>query len=431
MLRLLVPLICALALAPPVQAGQALTLRAVLSHAWATSPDLAAARAELATREQDVERALAGWRPTVGAYADITDAHYDTDPGGTLDGGTEKSLGLEVVQPLYTGGSTRAAVDAARAGVEAARADLARAEQALLRDAATVYMDVVEATALLGLASANQDVIAREAQAVGERFALGDLTRTDVSQADARLARARADVIEAQGLLEAARARFTQVVGLDAGPGVALAPPPDDVLAAVLPPTRADAVARARADGPEVRAARASARAAELGIRAVEGELWPQVALAAGVDQVYDPINTPYDERAGAVVGVRATLPLYQGGDTRARIRQARSGARQASDILASAQRAAESEAIRAWTALEAARAAAQARTQEVDAQRVARDGVRAEADLGARTVLDVLNADQEYLDAQAALVSAQRTEVVARFALAATLGALVPPVAN
>ncbi|MBL3677268.1 MAG: TolC family outer membrane protein [Alphaproteobacteria bacterium] len=424
--------LCALAVVCGLlAAGPALaidhTLPGVLAHTFADSPDLAAARADLRVAQEEVDRARSGWRPTVQAYADATAARQDTDPGDPQDG-VEKTLGASVSQPLYRGGSTIASVRGAKAALDAQRAALTRAEQALLLAAASAYMDVVEAVALEGLAATNRDVLAEERDAAQERFSLGDLTKTDVSQAEARLAGAEADLIRARGVLETRRAVFTQVTGLPLAPTDTLASPPEGVLDAVLPKALPEATARARAAAPRVRVAQGQARAAGYGVGAVRGELWPQVALNAGVDHVYDPVGLDYDAQTQGRVGVRATLPLYQGGAVRARLRQSQHEEARSRDVLATARRAAEREAVEAWTVLTAARAATRARADEVAAQRLAREGVREEAALGGRTVLDVLNADQEYLDAQAALVSAERAEVVARFALAAALGLLDVP---
>lgn len=426
-LACLILVLCA-ALAAPAQAREVWSLRTVLAQSWATSPELAAARAQVDIARENVARAQAGWRPTARVYADVTDTQFDTEPGDDIHDGTEKTIGAELTQPLYRGGSTRAEVDGARAALEAARARLKSAEQALLLDTATAYMNVLEAHELATLARANHRVLAKELSATRQRFELGDVTRTDVSQAEARLARAQADVTEREGLLDTAGATFTQVAGIALEPNDKLTPPPEDVLAPILPASRAQALSQARAQSPRVAQAMAAARAARHGIRAVRGELLPQIGLTAGVEQEYDPVGTRYDERTGTSVGLRASLPLYQGGDTRARLRQSRHEAQRAEDLLAAARREAEREAVQSWTVWEAARAIAVARQAQARAQGVARQGVRKEADLGARTVLDVLNADQEYLDAQAALVSARRTEVVARFALAAVLGLLVAP---
>lgn len=398
-------------------------LEDVLRASYADNPTLRAARAELRATNERLPQAQAGWKPTLSGEANVTWADIDQSPAAANagNGTTSKQLGLSATQPLYRGGRTVAGVDSAENVIQAQRAILNATEQRIMRDVATAYMNVVRDEAVLELRTSNKAVIEKQLQATRDRFEVGELTRTDVAQAEARLARAEADRTSAVGNLRTSRSVYEQLTGFAPG---ALGYPQ---LAFALPPKLEGAVMLAEADNPAVVASRHRHRAAQSDIGSVFGELLPQVQLFGSWSKEYDPQPGILDDVTTTAVGVSATVPLYTGGATRARVREAKYVANQRMITIQETVRQAKQEAVANWESLAAAQAEITSREAQVNAAAMAREGVYQEAELGARTVLDTLDADQEYLDAQVALVTARRNETVATFFLAATLGLLTP----
>ncbi|AEP09480.1 TolC family outer membrane protein [Micavibrio aeruginosavorus] len=395
------------------------TLGAVLRWAYDNNPTIRAARQELYATQENLPQAQAGWKPTASANANVTKTWLDGT--GDPDGSTEKGIGAEVQQPLYRGGRTVASTDSAENLILAQRAFLKATEQDVMISVITAYMNVLRDQALYDLSVNNREVIARQLEASRARFDVGDVTRTDVSQSEARLAQAEAGVTNAIGQLRSSLAVYEQVVGMPAG---RLVYPKVKVS---IPASRDAAVSQAETDNPSVVAAEFLRNAAEHDIDRVFGELLPEVGLFAQWNQAWDPSPGLYDDSSDTAIGVRATIPLYEAGATRSRVRQAKHTESQRLLQISEARRLARQQAVSSWEDLAAARAEITSREAQVVATRVARDGVKQEAELGTRTILDALDADQEYLDAQTALVTAQRDEVVAQYFLASTVGTLTP----
>lgn len=390
------------------------TLSGVLKQTWETSPSLMAARSAQKAIEESLPQAQAGWKPRLDADASVT----RSDPAGSaLDANTAKDAGLSVTQPLYRGGRTVAEIRAANNAIKAGAARLALSEQSVLLGAATAYMDVVRDQALVDLGEQNKSVIEKQLKASEARFQVGDVTRTDVSQAKARLAQAQADLIAARGNFRISRAAFFQVTGqnperLELRPKIVLP----------LPPTLEESIAMAETKNPGIQAARYDYRASDDNKDAVLGELMPEVSAFGSVTRDWDGRSA---DGTSTAVGVRASMPLYEAGSVRSRLRQARHTVDQKNMTLASARRLAREDIVTGWENLQAARAEIDSRRAQVGAATLARDGVHQEAEVGARTILDALDADRELLNAQVALVTAERNEIVAQFSLGAALGLL------
>lgn len=412
----------------PVQEEELQKLEDVLRHAWFFNPSLMAARAELLAVRERLPQALSGWQPDVEANASIVAEESDGNSfggggGPEVDGVTSKGVAVDLTQPLWRGGRTVAESGSARATIGANEALLAAQGQDVLFRAAQTYANVYRDTALLALAESNREVIARQLEASIARFDAGDLTRTDVSQAEARLARADADRTNAAGNLRRSRAVFEQIVAMPAGETG------EPRLNLPIPTDLKKALELAEGNNPEISAAAFVHDAAEHDARAVGGEMLPEFSLTANWNRQYDPQPGFVDESSSRNVGIRARLPLYAGGATVSRLRQARhTASRRQIDILDTRSRIRE-EAISAWESLVTARAEIESRKAQAEATRLASEGVEEEAGAGIRTVLDVLDAKQEYMDAQAALITAQCDEVVATFGLAKALGLLTPSV--
>jgi outer membrane protein/adhesin transport system outer membrane protein len=402
------------ALALPASAQ---TLQEALAIAYETSPAIASAYEDLSSLNELVPQALANSRPTVVATGRVGAEYLDADPGES-DTLNPASVGVTVNQPIYTFGRTDAALSQAEYVIQAGRASLYGVEQQTLLAAATAYMNVVEAQAVLELQINNEERLQRQLQATRDRFEVGEVTRTDVSQAESALAGATAARIEAVGNLRTARAVYQRVVGV--APVALEAPPPLEG----LPVSLEEAVGLAESDSPDVIAAEFNERSAQAAVEAARAELLPEISLTGEVRRDEEP--SQFTDRANAAsVVAEIRVPLYQAGLVSSQVREARYEAARLRIEVEDARREAVEEAISAWEELSAARASLESRQAQVVAAQVALEGITQEAQVGARTVLDVLDSEQDLLDAQVDLVEAQRDEVVAAFRLMASVGRL------
>ena len=400
------------------------TLAEALALAYANNPTLQAARAALRATDENVPQALAGWRPTVtlSANAGIAEGYArSVGPGGPVTRPTDRTpAGVQatVVQPLYRGGRTEAQVRRAENQVLAARARLLATEQAVLRDTVAAYVAVIRDQEEVRLNRNNVTVLTRQLQATQERFRVGEITRTDVAQSESRLAGARAQLAEAEGRLQNSRALFARLVGQ--APGRLTAPQP------VSPPVGSAEEARrmAMTNNPAVVAALFDEAAGRDFIDVQMAALLPQANLQA---QAFRNDNSaqPLTRATGQQITATITVPIYQGGAEHAAVRQARQDAQRLRQVVDEQRRAAAQQANEAWESLLATRAAVASVRAQINAAEIALDGVRREAVVGNRTTLDVLNAEQELLNARVALVRALANQVTASHALVAAVGRL------
>lgn len=400
------------------------TLFTALETAYQNNPRARAARAELGVIEEQLDQAQAGFKPTITANADVT--HVDTETEGTSfitnDGGnTSKSASLDLSQPLYRGGRTYADINQAQNTIKAQGLYVSAIEQEVLYQAAEAYMNVLRDEAVLALNINNRELVAREKEQAENGFLVGELTRTDVSQAQARLAASEAEVITARGDVKRSRAVYQKIIN---------APPPKDMAypktVIDVPSDLEEVISIAATNNRAILQSRFIKEAAFYNVDSRIGAMLPEVKAIGRLDKTYDPSDF-IDEQRQAAIGIQATMPLYQAGTNLSRVREARKTANQRIIEITVAKEAARQEAIANWESLEAAKAEVLARQSQIEAARIAREGVQYEAELGQRTTLDALDANQELLDAQVSLITARRNEVVARFALAETLGLLVP----
>ena len=401
--------------------ARAETLGDALTKAYQTNPQLLAARAELRATDELVPQALAGWRPTAIVNGDVGEAwSRRTGAGGGAVGSNSyapRGASLDVTQPIYRGGRTTAETSQAENLVLAQRSLLADVEQTVLLETITAYMDVVRDVATLELNSNEEDVLRRDLEATQARFDVGELTKTDVAQAQSRLAGATAARIQAEGLLRASRARYAAVVGDQ--PGTLETPLAPDG----LPATEAETVAGSD-NAPRVAAAQYNERAAADGIDVAFSDLLPSLNLV-GSAATSDESSSPHSGQDSASIMLQLTVPLYQAGAPEANIRRSKQITSQRRQELQNERRSAVAGAIDAWQVLVTARASIVSFQAAVAATKIALEGVRLEAEVGARTVLDVLDAEQEYLNAQVSLVTAQRNELVGAYAVLAAIGRL------
>ncbi len=397
------------------------TLDEALAAAYANNPSLVAARAALRATDEQVPQALSNWRPTVRMAGDVGRSVVQNKHASASDHSQSRdpvSLGLSVSQNLYRGGRTEAETKRAVNNVRAARAQLISSEQTVLQDAVVAYMNVVRDQAILELRINNEQVLSRQLEATRDRFEVGEVTRTDVHQAEARLSGATADRIQAEGDLEVSRAAYRNVIGES----------PRELSAPELPvdlPTDIEGATEAAVSAnPDVLSARFSERASLDNVDLVRGELLPSVSLIGSASRDLDASGE--DTRTTAFeASVSVSVPLYQSGSVYSRLRAAKQTVAQNRHLIEDARRAAIESATRAWETLQAARAAIQAIETQVRANEVALDGVQREAAVGSRTVLDVLDAEQELLDSRVNLVGARRNLTVAVYDLKSAIGVL------
>lgn len=392
-------------------------LRRVLTQAYKTNPTLRAARASMRATHEKVPQASAGWKPTITASGDVVAATNEGSNFGGAGGSTSESVELAFNQPVFRGGQTLAAFKQAREEIATERALLEATTQNILLQAVIAYMDVLRDEAVWELSVQNEAVIKQQREATNERFEVGELTKTDVAQAEARFARAVSDRIEAAGGLENSRAIYEEVIGEE--PGVLIY----SDINLEIPDNLEDAVTVSYEENPELDAARYLHKQSEYDVKKNYGELLPTLDFFGTWNRTYDPQPGLIKESTAKSVGLSASIPLYQAGAVRSRIREAKYNANKRFIEIKEAERGVKRSVVKFWEDWKTAKAQIESRRSQVEASMIANEGVHAEADLGLRTVLDALDADQELLDARVALVRAKRDEVVARFSLAASIG--------
>ncbi|MEZ5843798.1 MAG: TolC family outer membrane protein [Hyphomicrobiaceae bacterium] len=400
--------------------ARAETLHEALTATYQTNPRIDAERARLRASDEEVARARSGWRPTVQGQADYGMRQSVTKPTSSSSGESQPwSYGVTLSQPIFNGFRTANAVAEAEAQVRAARENLRLVEAQTLLEAATAYADVVRDAALVRLNVHNVEVLTKELTAAEARRGVREITRTDVAQARARRARAVSALDEARANLKASRATFIRVIGHK--PGRLVQPGAGHKLA---PRTIEEALRIADRQSPSVIAALYREQASRHSVDRIRGEMLPEVRLEAGYSRSFETSSGLDDDQTASIVG-RLRVPIYQGGEVSARVRQAKHTHVSRLQEVEQARAEVQANATAAWSRLQAARARLRSDAAQVEANRVALEGVRAEERVGQRTLLDVLNAEQELLDAETARVRTRRDATVAVYTLLAAVGRL------
>ncbi|MEQ8294188.1 MAG: TolC family outer membrane protein [Roseovarius sp.] len=400
-------------------AASAETLADTLVSAYENSGLLEQNRALLRAADEDVAQIVAELRPIINWSADITRTFGTTRSGGITGGAdsNELNLGISLDLLLFDFGRTNLRMQAAKETVLATRESLRNIEQQVLLRAVAAYMNVRRTSELVSVRQNNLRLLRQELRAANDRFEVGEVTRTDVALAEARLASAQSGLATAQGDLTQAVEEFRNAVGRD--PGQLRAPQSLPNLSGNIEAAKAVAVR----NHPDMRKAQYDVAAADLTVAAAEAAMKPSVSLTTrlGVGEEID--GTDYT-RSGSV-GVTVSGPIYQGGLLSSAKRQAMAQADSLRGALHVARKQVVEDVGNAYAILRAARASRQAGQEQVRAARVAFRGVREEAKLGARTTLDVLDAEQELLDAQAGLISAETDVYIAAYTVLETIGEL------
>ena len=400
----------------PCASGSAETLKEALAKAYLSNPILQAARAKLRAKDEDVSEALSGWRPEVTFKYDLEKSKID--PGGGTQNRTPRTASIKVKQNLFNGWRTESSVKKAEETDLGQRAELVATEQKILLDAGTAYMDVIRDNAVLKLNKSNERVLRRQLQATKDRFDVGEVTITDVAQAESRLSRAIAEGIKAEGTLTISRAVYKNVIGNFPGELN------DALPLSELPTSQDEAIALAKGNNPEIKRARFNERTSKIAIRNTEGALYPSIDLEGELsrrDQTSSETNTAEE----ASIKATFSFPLYQSGAVSARIRAAKATWDKERRNLVGAIRSAVQGASQSWKRYETAKAQVTAFSSEVRAAEIALEGVKQEAKVGSRTVLDVLDAEQELMDARVSLIRAQRNTTVTSMELRQAIGTL------
>ncbi|KAB0268250.1 TolC family outer membrane protein [Microvirga brassicacearum] len=398
------------------------TLESALARAYGNNPDLNAQRASVRATDENVAQAKSGYRPQVNASADAGRTYTEfSRPGGgsTIERLYPRGVGLQIDQNLFNGFRTQNSVEQAESSVLGARQTLTNNEQNTLFDSAAAYMNVLRDTAILDLQRNNVEVIDEQLRQTNDRFNVGEVTRTDVAQAQSRLAASRSQASLAEANLRTSVAQYRQVIGVEPRQ---LAPgrPLDKLV-----PRNVDvALKTALNEHPAIKASMHGVDSAELQVKIEAGALAPQLGVRGTVAKRYDSQIEGDNILSGSVVA-QLTVPIYDGGVAYASTRQAKElvgQRRMEADSIRDQVRAA---VISSFGQLEAARAQIIAAQAQVDASETALNGVREEARVGQRTTLDVLNAQQELLNARVNLITAQRDRVVASYAVVQAMGRL------
>jgi len=395
------------------------SLPAALKSAYKKHPALQADRARQRGVDEGVSQALSGWRPTVTARGDagvqwsksttITTSlkRVKTNPHG---------FSITLSQPLFRGFKTVEGTKQAEAVVKSSRQQLLSVEQTVLLDGATAYMDVIRDRQVAALRGQNVSFLVSQLAASQARFAVGEITRTDVAQSRARLASSRADLAVARANLATSIAAYISVIGHRPGslryPGVSRR----------VPANLKQALQIAAKTSPNILAAAFNYEAARRNVKVLRGDLLPTLSLEAQYSLRHEPSSMIKRTGTGLIQGV-LSVPLYQSGRVYSQVREAKQQASQNQLLILDARRQVRQSVVSTWNAFVASKQTITSIRAQVSANELALSGVRQEALVGSRTTLDILDAKRELVDSQVTLASAERNKIVAAYQLISATG--------
>jgi outer membrane protein len=423
-LSLVLGLGSALIAVPALAQTQPHTLQEALTAAYSTNPTLLAARAALRAVDEGVPQALAGWRPQISVAGSVgyAQGNFRQASGGTNgDSANNRDLftgQATLTQPLYTGGKTSAATHSAENRVLSQRGRLIATEQLVFTNVITDFVNVIQTQQLLQLNINNEQVLNRQLQATNDRFRVGEITRTDVAQAEAALANARATRQTAEGNVQTARAAYQRDVGFL--PDRLVEPQP----LAVPLKSSGEAAQLAAANNPTIIYTMFDAAAAKDAVDTAFSTLMPTVAAQVQTFREDNP-TTAHSRETQAAATVNVTIPIYQGGAEYAAVRQARQTEQQARKTVDDTRRQVIQAAISSYETLKAARSTIESTRAAIRANEIALEGTQREAIVGSRTTLDVLNAEQTLLQSRSTLVQNLASLVTSSYQIAAAIGRL------
>ncbi|MEL6681783.1 MAG: TolC family outer membrane protein [Pseudomonadota bacterium] len=387
------------------------TLAATLTSAYNNSGLLEQNRALLRAADEDVAQAVAATLPVIDWSVQAARTASNAQPSGEFTADNSATLRINAAITLYDFGANDLGIEAQKEVVLSTRQTLRGIEQDVLLNAVQAYVNVLRDREFVDLRRNNVRLITQEFRAAQDRFDVGEVTRTDVALAEARLASARSLLAAAEGTLAISIEGYRVAVGRAPGTVSAVSPAP-------VSRNLAEARAFAVRNNPSILEVQHSVAAAELSIRRAQTALYPRTQLNSF-------ISTDQDSNEIGQIGVQITGPIYSGGALSSQVRQLQANRNSARAGLHLTVLGVEQQVATAFAQLQVARASRQASDQQISASRVAFEGVREEATLGSRTTLDVLNAEQELLDAEANRISAQADEVFASYSLLSAMGLL------
>lgn len=419
----------------PAAPGTTETLNEALTSAYLINPVLNAERARLRATDEQVAVAKSGLRPTVTGFGDTSYANTHNDvasgnrlglenfgPSGDIisDGMTHpRGYALQLSQPLFEGFQNLNAIRQAKSSVQAARETLRATEQTILLGAVTAYVNVVRDQAIVRLRENNVAVLTELLKQTRGQVDTGEVTRTDVAQAEARLSSGIAFLSAAQADLKVSRAAYEQVVGHP--PGKLVSPPS---IFNRLPKSLDEATSLGDGQNPVILGSVYDEEASLYLVNRIVGELLPTVSVEAQYEQRFDLSKTFEGEEVTTVIG-RVKVPLYQGGGVAARVRQAKEINVALRRRVEDARLTAHSDVLASWGILQSSPQVIASAQAAVAANKIAFDGMRQEQKVGQRSTLDILDTQRDLVEAEIELVVALRDRIVAEYALAAAVGSL------
>ena len=405
------------------------TMEAALLRAYQNNPQLNAQRALVRSIDESVPQALSGYRPKVAATASGGVQYIDQLNSGSTgrrhDVGPDAphAVGITATQPLFNGNQTANRTRSAESQVLGAREGLRLMEQTVLLAAATVYMDYLRDAAILEVQRSNTRVLKETLKQTRDRYSVGLVTPTDVAQSEAQLAAGETQELTAEANLNTTRANFRRIIGNEPSQ-LAPASPVDRY----LPKTQRDAIEMALVENPNVTSAMYGIDVSFLNVRINEGALFPTLSLQANVQQAWQQTLTQ-QRQFTASAAAQVNVPIYQGGTEYSLIRQSKETLAQQRFNLEQVRDQARADLVSAWGQLVASKSQVASSQSQIEASELALLGTRKEAEVGQRTTLDVLNAQQAVVNARLALVNAQHDRVVASYAVLNSIGRLSPQV--
>lgn len=402
-----------------VQTAKADDIFEALAKTYNSNPTLQAARAGVRATDENVALAKTGYRPQVSLAGGYRDGENKVKKGMGNDGDYDNLSGaIKASQPLFNGYSTVNSVKAADRAVKAAQSNLANIEQNIFVAASTAYLDVLQNRAIVDLQKNNEELLKKKLDETLERFKVGEVTRTDVSQAKARYSQAIAARIASEGNLQASIATYAEYIGSE----------PDELsepekIKAMVPTSYDAALDEALRNSYTIKQAQHLYAAKGYEVYSNEGELLPSLSLDGSLGRSKSEQNHNKSTVDNAEWGVNLSMPLYAGGSTNAKIRQSKYQKWQAQEGVLEAKRAVRAAVQSAWENMKANESQLKAIADQIDASRVALDGVQKEEALGNRTILDVLDAYQELLNSEVNDVKARRSYYVSAMNLLASMG--------
>lgn len=391
----------------------------VLAKTYNTNPTLQVARAALRAEDENVALAKVGYRPNITAKGGYRDGENKVKKGVGTGGEYDNLSGsLAASQSLFNGFSTVNSVKAADRTVKAAQNNLSEVEQNILVAASTAYLDVLQNLAIVELQKNNEQLLKKKLEETKERFNVGEVTRTDVSQAEARHSQAISDRIASEGVLQSSIAGYVELVGENPEN---LSEPKDMKL--ILPKTYDEALSVALKSNYSIKKAQNLYAAQGYAVYSNIGELLPSVSLDGSVGRSKSNQNDANSTMENMEWGVNLSVPLYAGGATNAKIRQSKYKKRQAQEAVLESKRAVKAAVKTAWETMKTNESRLAAISDQIHASKVALEGVQKEEALGNRTILDVLDAYQELLNSEVNDVKARRSYYVSAMNLLASMG--------